>query len=105
MEETRQAFVKEVPNRYRAYDIPQRYTPELLARAEALLNRAVAQVANGPEIYRQRIEFIRAGLQHNAARRRHPQFDAESRREKQRPRDAEAVARVKANWEKAARMP
>jgi hypothetical protein len=100
MEDTRQAFVDEVPNRYRAYDIPQRYTPELLAEAESLLDQAATKVAGGPEIYGQRIEFVRAGLQHT-------RLVVDTRKWMQRVeegKDDEAVARVKANWKKAAEM-
>ncbi len=102
MEQTRQAFVKEVPNRHRAFDIPSRYTPEWLAQAEALLARAMEKAAKGPDIYRKRIEFVRAGLDYT-------RLLVDTRRwmqkvEASKGKDAQAVARVKANWETAARM-
>ena len=102
MEDTRQAVVEEVPNRHRAYEIPKYYTPQLLAHAEALLDQAVAKVADDPEIYRQRIEFLRAGLQHT-------RLVVDTRKwmqrvEESKGKDPQAVARVLANWEKAAEM-
>ena len=102
MENTRQAFVDEVPNRYRAFDIPQRYTPELLTEAESLLDRAAAKVVGGPQIHGRRIEFLRAGLEHT-------RLVVDTRRwmqkvEESKGKDDEAVARVKANWEKGAEM-
>ena len=50
MEKTRQALVSEVANRLRAYGIPQRYTPELLAKAEALLKQAAAKTRTHPAV-------------------------------------------------------
>lgn len=102
MEDTRQDFIRDVPNRYRAYDIPQRYTPELLAKAEALLDRADSQVAGGPEIYGRRIEFLRAGLQYT-------RFVVDTRRwmqqvEESEGHDTRSVEAVLANWEKAPDM-
>lgn len=102
MEKTRQAFVGEVRNRMRAYDVPHRYTPELLAEAESLLKQATVKVANEPEIYRRRIEFVLAGLEHT-------RLVVDTRQwmqkvEASKGRDAEAIAKVKANWQAAARM-
>jgi hypothetical protein len=102
MEETRMAFVKEVPNRYRAFDVPSRYTPEWFAKAGSLLDRAEEKLAGRPEIYRRRVAFVRAGLDHT-------RLVVDTRRwmqkvEQSQGKDAEAVAKVKANWETAARF-
>jgi len=102
MEQTRQTFVNEVRNRFRAFDISQRYTPELLAKAETLVKQAAAKVANGPEIYRKRVEFVSAGLKYT-------RLVVDARRwmqkvEQSKGKDTEAIAKVKANWETAAQM-
>jgi len=43
-------------------NFPRLYTAERLRAAEAHLQRGAAAVASGPERYRQRVEFVRAGL-------------------------------------------
>jgi hypothetical protein len=102
LEQTRMAFVREVPNRMRAFDIPRQYTPELLAQAGSLLNQADARLAGAPEIYRKRVAFLRCGLDYT-------RLVVDTRRwmqqvEQSKGKDADAVAKVKANWETAARM-
>ena len=102
MQETRMAFVREVPNRMRAFDIPRKYTPELLAQAESLLNQADAKLRGAPDIYRQRVAFVRCGLDYTRlvvdTRRWMQQVEAG------KGKDADAIAKVNANWETAARM-
>jgi len=95
-------FVREAPNRMRAFDIPRKYTPELLAEAESLLDRAEARLAGAPEIYRRRVAFVRCGLEFT-------RLVVDTRRwmqrvEQSKGKDAEAIAKVKANWETAAKM-
>jgi len=41
----------------------QTYTDDLLNGANAMLCKAEAKVANGPEVYRQRVAFVRSGLE------------------------------------------
>lgn len=38
------------------------FSPEFQAKAKALLDRAAAQVADAPEVFRQRVGFVRAGF-------------------------------------------
>jgi len=102
LERTRTAFVKEVPNRLRAFDIPRKYTPKFLTKAQSLLDQADAKLANAAERYRKRVAFIRCGLEY-------ARLVVDTRRwmqkvEASKGKDAEAVGKVKANWETAARM-
>ena len=102
MEVKRNTMVKEVPNKWRAFDIPQYYTPEFLDKAEALLDAALVKVKDEPEVYRQRIEFLKFGLEHTRVvvdTRKWMQQVEESK-----GKDAEAAAKVLACWEKAAQM-
>lgn len=102
MEETRMAFVKEVPNRHRAFHIPRRYTPDFFTRAGALLDRAESMLGDAPEKYRRRLAFVRAGLNYTRL-----VVDTRSWMQKVEQgggKDAAAIARVKANWDAAADM-
>lgn len=102
MEDTRQKFVKEDPARFRAYNIPSRYTPELLAKARTLLQQADAKLANSPEIYRKRVAFVRSGFEYACL-----VVDTRAwmqKVEQSKGQNAEVVAKVKANWNTAAQM-
>jgi hypothetical protein len=102
MERTRTEFMVELPNRLRAFDIPRKYTPELLAQAQSLLDRADEKLADAPEIYRRRVAFVRCGLDYTRlvvdTRRKMQKVEAS------KGEDAEAVAQVLASWEAAARL-
>jgi hypothetical protein len=60
-EQARMAFVAE-NGEAGVLSFPGLYTAERLRAAEAHLQRAAAAVASAPERYRQRVEFVRAGL-------------------------------------------
>jgi hypothetical protein len=104
LEATRMAFVREVPNRRRVFDLPKTYTPELLARAGALLDQADATLAaaHAPAVYQQRVAFVRAGFTYARlvvdTRAQMQQVEAS------KGKDAAAAARVTANWAAVAQM-
>lgn len=102
LERTRMEFVAEEPNRQRAFDLPKKYTPELLARAQAHLDAAAAKLAAADEKYRRRLHFTQCGLDYTRlvvdTRSGMQKFEAS------RAQDAEAKARVLANWQRAAEM-
>jgi hypothetical protein len=102
MERTRMEAIRDVPNRQRAFEIPRWYTPELLAKAEGLLDGAAAKVKDAAEMYRRRVAFVRSGLDYT-------RLVVDTRTwmqkvEQSKGADTDAVTRVKANWEKAAQM-
>ena len=102
LEQTRMGALREVPNRHRRFDIPQKYTPELIAKAESFLDQAEARLAAAPEKYRKRVAFVRCGLDYT-------KLVVDTRRwmqkvEQSKGKDTEAIAKVKANWDAAVRM-
>jgi hypothetical protein len=63
LERGRMAYVKEHGYKSGVFNLPHLYTDDLLRRAEDQLRRASAAAEAGPEIYRRRVEFVRAGLE------------------------------------------
>ncbi|MFN2351021.1 MAG: DUF4838 domain-containing protein [Kiritimatiellia bacterium] len=76
--------------------LPEVYTAEFLNQAEAHLNRAASLLANAPERYRQRVEFVRRGLDYTrlllAAQAQMALFRASG------DKDLDAEARARAIW-------
>lgn len=99
LERTRMEFVAEEPSRQRAFDLPKKYTSELFARAQAHLDGAAAKLANADEKYRRRLAFVRCGLDFTRlvvdTRAWMQKFEAS------KCKDADAKARVLANWQRA----
>jgi len=62
LERTRMEFVAEEPSRFRAFDLPKKYTPELFAQAQAHFDTAAKKLAAADEKYRRRLHFIQYGL-------------------------------------------
>ena len=62
LERAREAFVDEHDAQATVVDFPKLYTAERLGQAADHLDRAAARVIDGPARYRQRVEFVRAGL-------------------------------------------
>ncbi len=62
LERAREAFGDEYGYGAAVSDLPGLYTDELLAEADAHLRRAAAGLDDGPDRYRRRVEFVRAGL-------------------------------------------
>lgn len=102
LEKTRMDFVANVPNRYRAFDIPQVYTPALLDQAAAYLDAADRLVAGAEPIYTERVAFVRRGLEYTrllvAIRAAMQRYEASQLK------DEEAKAEVLALWDQAGRM-
>ncbi len=102
LERTRMEFVAEEPSRHRAFDLPKKYTPELLSKAHAHLDAAEQRLAGADERYRRRLQFIQCGLDYTTlvvdTRTWMQRFEASKNQ------DTEAKAKVLANWEIAARM-
>lgn len=101
MEKTRTEFLLEIPNRYRAFDVPQKYDSDFFARAGALLDQADAKVDDTGK-YRDRIAFVRCGLDYAKlvvdTRRWMQKFEAS------KGKGADAIAKVLANWRAAESM-
>lgn len=102
LERTRMEFVAEEPSRQRAYDLPKKYTTELFAEAQSHLDAAAAQIANADEKYRRRLHFIQCGLDY-------AKLVVDTRAwmqkfEESKGKDAEAKARVLANWDRVEEM-
>jgi hypothetical protein len=98
LERTRMEFVAEKPSRFRAFDLPQKYTPELFAKAQAHLDSAAAKLATADEKFRRRLQFTRCGFEFAKivvdVRAGMQQFEAS------KGTDEAAKARVLANWER-----
>lgn len=102
LERTRMEFVRDKPSRQRAYDIPEKYTPELLGKAESYLDRAASRLAGAGAKYERRLDFVRSGLKYT-------RFVVDTRIAMQRlesgkGKDAEAKAGVLARWAHVERM-
>lgn len=61
-ERSRQSFVDKYGYSAGVANFLHLYTDELLAEADEHLRRAAANVESGPDKYRQRVDFVRAGL-------------------------------------------
>lgn len=98
LERTRMEFVAEEPSRQRAFDIPKKYTPALLAQAESHLDAAAQKLVDADQKYRRRLAFIRCGLDYTKlvvdTRTWMQKFEAS------KGTDADAKARVLANWQR-----
>jgi len=80
------------------HDFVDFYNTERLDMARGMLDRAAALAADGPEVYRRRIEFVEAGLTFT---RLYTECGRLMRRvENQEDPDGSARAQVIANWEK-----
>jgi hypothetical protein len=62
LEQAREAYVAEFGAESGVFSFTKLYTPALLDEAGEDLRRAAASVADGPDRYRRRVEFVRAGL-------------------------------------------
>jgi hypothetical protein len=102
MERTRMEFVAAEPSRHRAYHLPQKYTPELFARAQSHLDVAAKRLAAADEKYLRRLHFIQCGLDY--ARLVADTRAAMEKLEASKGRDDNAKARVLASWTRAAQM-
>ena len=102
LERTRMEFVTEEPSRQRAFDIPKKYTPAMLAEARGYLDAAENKLAGSAEMYPRRLQFTRCGLDFMElvvdTRKLMQRFE-ESKGE-----DTEARAAVMANWGRAEKM-
>ncbi|MFN0075810.1 MAG: DUF4838 domain-containing protein [Prosthecobacter sp.] len=102
LERTRMEFVAEKPSRWRAFDLPEKYTPALFAKAQAHLDAAAAKVATADEKYRRRLHFTRCGFEFAKlvvdTRAGMQQFEAS------KGKDEAAKARVLANWDRTVVM-
>ena len=98
LERTRMEFVAEEPSRQRAYDIPKKYTPELLAQAQSHLDAAAQKLTGADEKYRRRLSFVRCGLDYTKlvvdTRAWMQKFESSN------GKDADAKAKVLANWQR-----
>jgi hypothetical protein len=62
IERERMAYVEKHGYGAGAFNLPRLFTTELLRQSDEYLRRASANVKTAPEIFRQRVEFVRAGL-------------------------------------------
>ena len=95
-------FVAEEPSRQRAYDLPKKYTPSCSPERKSHLDAAAKQLAGADEKYHRRLHFIRCGLDYTKlvvdTRAWMQKFEAS------KGKDAEAKARVLANWQRVETM-
>ena len=102
LEKTRMEFVAEETSRYRAFDLPKKYTPALFAQAQSHLDAAAAKLIAADEKYLRRLHFIQCGLDYSKlvadTRAAMQKFEAG------KGQDADAKARVLANWQRAETM-
>jgi len=102
MERTRMEFVAEKPSAFRAFALPEKYTPELFAKAQANLDSATAKLVSADEKYRRRLHFTRCGFEFTKlvvdTRAAMQNFEAS------KGKDEAAKARVLANWERTVVM-
>ena len=103
MEEARDAFVASPDlvlgsrGRFKKIPIVRRvYDAGFLDGAEALLDRAAARTADGPDVYRKRVAFVRAGF--DVVRLMVETIPVMDRVRESGGRDVAAVRRAEANW-------
>lgn len=102
MERTRMEFVAEEPSRFRAFDLPKKYTADVFAQAQAHLDAASAKLPADDETHRRRLHFVRCGLDY-------AKLVVDTRAwmqklEASKNKDSEAKAKVLANWDLVAKM-
>jgi hypothetical protein len=102
LERTRMEFVAENPSPFRAFDVPQKYTADLFAKAQAHLDAAAEKLVAADEKFRRRLHFARCGFEFTKlcvdTRAAMQQFEAS------KGKDEAAKARVLANWERTVVM-
>ncbi|WP_395716188.1 DUF4838 domain-containing protein [Prosthecobacter sp.] len=102
LERTRMEFVVEKPSPFRAFELPQKYTAELFAQAQAHLDSAAAKLISADEKFRRRLHFTRCGFEFAKlavdTRAAMQQFEAS------KGKDEAAKARVLANWDRTVVM-
>lgn len=99
-EQARMAYVAEHGYEASVFSLPRLYTAERLSAAEAHLRRAAEAAAQAPSAWRQRVAFVRAGLEYT---QRIVENITLMRRYWQKPDDA-LGARVRQNWEVIERL-
>ena len=102
LERTRMEFVAKEPSRFRAYDLPKKYTPELFAQAQAHLDAAGKKLAAADEKYRRRLHFIQYGLDY--AKLLVDTRAGVQKLEASKGQDMDAKAKVEANYSRAEQM-
>jgi hypothetical protein len=65
LEQARHNYVEEHGPETSTFAVTKLHTDELLAKADDHLHRAAEKAESGPEIYRRRVAFVAAGLQHS----------------------------------------
>jgi hypothetical protein len=102
LERTRMEFVAKEPSRFRAYDLPKKYTPELFAQAQAHLDAAAKKLAAADEKYRRRLNFIQYGLDY--AKLLVDTRAGVQKLEASKGQDIDAKAKVEANYSRSEQM-
>ena len=102
LERTRMEFVAKEPSRFRAYDLPKKYTPELFAQAQAHLDAAAKKLATADEKYRRRLNFVQYGLDY--AKLLVDTRAGVQKLEASKGQDMDAKAKVEANYSRAEQM-
>jgi len=94
-EQARMAYVAEAGYEGGALSLPRLYTDELLRRADEQLQRAEEKAADSPPPYRQRVQFVRAGLTWTRLAAQNVRLMGSYWRNK----DEAIGAKVRSNWE------
>jgi len=89
--------IVEKSSRWRVFDLPEKYTPALFAKAQAHLDSAAAKFVTADEKFRRRLHFTRCGFEFAKlvvdTRAGMQKFEAS------KGKDEAAKARVLANWD------
>lgn len=94
-EQARMAYVAEHGYEAGALGLPKLYTDELLRRADEQLRLAEEKAGGAPSVYRQRVQFVRAGLTWTRLAAENARLMGSYWRNK----DEATGAKVRANWE------
>lgn len=102
LERTRMEFVAKEPSRFRAFDLPKKYTPELFTQAQAHLDAAAKKIATADDKYLRRLHFIQYGLDY-------AKLLVDTRAEMQKleaskGQDLAAKAKIESNYTRAEQM-
>lgn len=100
IEKARMAYVKEQGYGGGVFSFPRLYTDDLLSESGEHLRLAAAKVETGPEVYRQRVAFVRAGLTYSQLL-----IEAIGLMESYwRKKDGRIATKVLTNWEERERL-
>ncbi|QDU92917.1 DUF4838 domain-containing protein [Lignipirellula cremea] len=93
-EQARSAFVAKPVDEIVVFNFPQMYTEELFRQADEHLQSAEQKVAGGPEIFQQRVAFVRTGMKYSELQ----MANIRAMRSYWQTKDEKVALQVQANW-------